>query len=290
MQHEELVLDRASLGAVANAQVALAIVGEARHDKNRGACVRGSAGELRELYVIADRDRDLAKLRIEDLELLPGLNVPMLTLEACHVELVLVLRVPCRREEVGAIEDALGARLQAHRHRARHDVDLVLLGEAGQQFAHGLRAIRHASHLLCDRAVRVTQRDELNREVLGEDEQATAVVRRRHHQPANLVFEVLKGVERPNEVLERRDANSIDQGTGEEVRRMAETKRRVVFRAAASPASGFTVEKPGRAPPSTFHPRRARLERRGGPGALPPQGSHHSQLSESLRNAARNYR
>ncbi len=79
-RHVDVVFDAARHRAVADAQIAEALVGVERHEDDLGTLLRGDARQLRELDVVADLDRDTAAVGVEHLDLVTADDSPPLPL------------------------------------------------------------------------------------------------------------------------------------------------------------------------------------------------------------------
>ena len=201
MHDVHLVLDRPRLGAVAHTQKAVAVVGAAGHHQDVAAAARRCAGELRKLDVVTDRDRHAPEVGLEQMQPPARRHHPLLALPPRHVQLALDAVLADAVEDMTVIVQCTV--VAAPRNRAGDDVEAVLARQTRHQLEEDRLLSGQISHLFADRLAQIAQRQELDSEVLGKDDQVGLVVGGGGHQGGDLVGELLKAHHRPDEVLDR---------------------------------------------------------------------------------------
>ena len=174
------------------------------------ACSRAISGEL---HVVADGDAHPAEIGLERVELALPEDVPLLALEARHVDLRLASQLTGGRDEVADVEEVAGLAV-VDGDRAADDVEIVVAGQRLQQLEDPRRLRGQSVDLLHHRPADVPQRQQLEREVLGEDHHPGPVVGGRLHQALHLVPELLERRDRTDVVLQRCDADRLHGAPG----------------------------------------------------------------------------
>ena len=129
-RHVQMVLDAAGLGAMPDAQVAVSRVGVERHEDDLRPLLRGDAGQLGELDVVADLNRDPAAVGIEHLHPVARADAPPLAFAGRDVDLVLLADRAVAPKEVG---DVVQRVVFDHELRTADDVDVVLDRHLGEE-------------------------------------------------------------------------------------------------------------------------------------------------------------
>lgn len=136
--------------------------------------------------------------------------MPLLALEACHVQLALESARTGGGEHPAVVAHDIGFVRFAFGHGAAHDdVQAVALRTRGEEVHHGGRLVGERADLLAHGPPDVAEREQLHREVLRQHDELAAVVGGALQQGVDLLAELGERGDGADEVLDGGDAPSL---------------------------------------------------------------------------------
>ena len=200
----DLVLNRAGLGAIADAAEAFAAVRAGRNEQNLGAGLGHHPGHLGELHVVTDQDGDVAEVGVVEIQAMAAAELVRAALRRRQVDFLLAEHAPVRREQVRRVEnfasldDGVGP---------GDDVDARFLRQPDEQRLVVGRQLGEAAHRQ-RRGRLIDVAEKLHREEFREQHEVAAIILGAAHEELNLAHEVLKAADRPEQVLDSGDAHA----------------------------------------------------------------------------------
>ena len=192
------------MGRVAHPQMAVAVFGGERHEQHVHALIREMPAEFGEFAVVADQHADRPAVGLDRVERVAADNVPVVAFARGRVNLGLLVFGAVAQIDIG---DVLQVFTDARRVRTGDDVDIELHRQRGHELAELVDEIGQALDRRAMAQFLVLDRQQLDREQLGEDHEVRLGVRGLLHEVGHDLGELVEGVDRALAVLNGGDTH-----------------------------------------------------------------------------------